>query len=511
MSTGTPRKLPLALIAVAAFVAGVFFVTASGAVFGDGGLFGQAEAQVQAETRESLRGLAAAAELCAAFETVAAAVNPTVVSITTEREVSRGEMRDPFRGTPFEGFFGGPGQMGPMQPRQGLGSGAIVRADGYIVTNNHVVEGADLVRVRFFDGTELPGEVVGTDAFADLAVIRVDATDLPALAFGDARRLRVGQWVLAVGSPLEQTLSNTVTAGIVSALGRSQGINMIENFIQTDASINPGNSGGPLVNLQGELVGVNTAIATRSGGFQGIGFAIPVDIVQSTVEQLIERGVVERGFLGIGFQPISQSLARALGVATGSAQVGTVEPGSAAARAGIEPGDVIVAVDGEELRSAYDIRAMVGTRRPGDRVRLDVVRDESRRTFTVELGRRESDAVAQNRPARDRREAPQEERATHEALGMTLAPVSAGLRQQFRLDQASEGVVVTDVDRASEAFRDANIRPGDLLVDVNRQPVRSLQDFRRAYDGVRSGQTFFLTLRRGGDGGGTYRTALTKP
>jgi serine protease Do len=507
MISGANSRLTLALLLMAAFAAGIFFVTASGSVLGQGPLFGQAEATPTEDTRQAQQGLAAASDLGAAFEAVAEAVNPTVVSIRTMQRQPERDMRDPFRGTPFEGFFGGPGQM---QPREGLGSGAVIRSDGYIVTNNHVVEGADDVRVRFFDGTEMDGEVVGTDAAADLAVIKVDATGLPSLAFGDARELRVGQWVLAVGSPLQQTLSNTVTAGIISALGRSQGINPIENFVQTDAAINPGNSGGPLVNLQGRLVGVNTAIMSRTGGFQGIGFAIPVDIVESTVEQLIETGEVQRGFLGVGFEPISQSLARALDVPTGSAQVGTVEPGSAAARAGLEPGDVIVAVDGQELRSAYDLRAAIGLKRPGDRVELRIMRDERPRTITVELGRREDQVAAAPQTRGDQRGAQPSGQRSVEVQGMTLANLDGAMRQRLRLDRSAEGVVVSSIERGSEAFRYANIREGDIVVQVGSERVATVQEFEAAYNRVRSGETFFLTLRRGGEAGGTYRTALTK-
>jgi serine protease Do len=512
MSSTVPRRHQIVLLVVAAFVAGIFFVTASGAILGEGDFFRSAQATVDADTRDAQQGLAAAADLGAAFEAVAEAVNPSVVSIATtqfpDERQERGMRDDPFRGTPFEGFFGGP-QM--QQPRQGLGSGFVIRADGYIVTNNHVVEGADEVRVRFFDGTEMLGEVIGSDAFSDLAVIRVEARDLPALPLGDARQLRVGHWVLAVGSPLQQALSNTVTAGIISALGRSQGVaGMIENFVQTDASINPGNSGGPLVNLQGQVIGVNTAIVTRTGSFQGIGFAIPVDIVQGTVEQIIETGEVQRGMLGVGFEPISQSLARALGVPPGAAQVVSVEPGSGAARAGVQTGDVIVAVDGDELRTAYDLRALVGTRRPGERLDLTIVRDDRRQNVTVELGRR-ADEVARAPARRDARPGAEREEQRHEALGLTLAPVDAVLRRQFNYGADAQGLAVVDVSQRSEAFRDANIRPGDLLIEVAGQPVTTIEAFRRAVDRVPSGQTFIVTLRRGGDGGGSYRTALTKP
>ena len=512
MSTGATRKLSVALLVVAAFVAGVFFVTSSGAIFGNGFLGLSAEAQQAPVARGDVsQGIATATELGEAFAAVAEAVNPAVVSISSTQLVERPAMGNPFEGTPFEQFFGGGGNGGgEVVPRSALGSGAIVRPNGYIITNNHVVEDADQLRVQFFDGTELPAEVIGTDPFADLAVIKVDAEDLPFLGYGDATGLRVGQWVLAVGSPLQQTLSNTVTAGIISALGRSQGINRLENFIQTDASINPGNSGGPLVNLGGELIGINTAIATRTGGFQGIGFAIPVDIVRNVVDQLIETGDVQRGYLGVQFTSISQSLARALGVPPGAAQISSVQPGSAADEAGLEGGDVIVAVNGEELRADSDLLAIVANRRPGDELDITYVRDEERRQTTVELGLRPEDEQAVNRPRRDRQPS-QGEMRSQEMMGMTLSDLTASTAREFGYDADTEGVIVTDVERASEAFRDANIRPGDLVVRVEGERVSSLSDFEQVIEAIPDGESFLLTLQRGGQGGAQiYRTALTK-
>jgi serine protease Do len=512
MSTSATRKLPVALLVIAAFIAGVFFVTSSGALF-DGGLFGDAEAQQAPAVRGDVsEGIETATELGEAFAAVAEAVNPAVVSISAERTVQQPEMGNPFEGTPFEDFFGGGGSNGGQAvPRAALGSGAIVRANGFIVTNNHVVENADDVTVHFFDGTELQGEIVGTDPFADLAVIKVDAEQLPYLGFGEAERLRVGQWVIAVGSPLQQSLSNTVTAGIISALGRSQRINQLENFIQTDASINPGNSGGPLVNLRGQLIGINTAIATRTGGFQGIGFAIPVDIVENVVDQLIETGEVERGFLGVSFGAIPQSLARALDVPIGSAQVSSVQDGSAAADAGIEAGDVIVSVDGDELRNSNELLSIVANRRPGDELRLTYLRGEDRRTTTVTLGAR-VDEQAENRPRRDRRPSADEgDQREMDALGMTLGALTARQAEQYGYDRDTEGVLVTSVERGTEAFRDANIREGDLLVSIDGERVASLADFERVYDRIDDGETFLLTLQRAGQQGRqVYRTALTK-
>ncbi len=514
MSTSATRKLPVALLVIAAFIAGIFFVTSSGAIF-DGGLFGNAEAQQAPAVRGDVsQGIETATELGEAFAAVAEAVNPAVVSISTTQNVPQAEMGNPFEGTPFEEFFGGGGQGNGSSrsvPRSALGSGAIVRANGYIVTNNHVVENADEVVVHFFDGTELPGEIVGTDPFADLAVIKVDAEQLPYLGYGDAPALRVGQWVIAVGSPLQQSLSNTVTAGIISALGRSQQINQLENFIQTDASINPGNSGGPLVNLRGQLIGINTAIATRTGGFQGIGFAIPVDIVENVVDQLIDTGEVERGFLGVSFGPISQSYARALDVPVGSAQVSSVQDGSAAADAGIEAGDVIVSVNGDELRNSSDLLSIVANRRPGEELRLTYLRGEDRRTTNVTLGARTEDAQASNRPRRDRQPSGEKGQKEMDVLGMKLGLLTARQAEQYGYESNAEGVLVTSVERGTEAFRDANIREGDLLVSINGDAVTSLADFERIFGRIDEGETFILTLQRAGQQGRQiYRTALTK-
>ena len=512
MSTGAPRKVSVALLVLAAFVAGVFFVTSSGAFF-DGSPFGFAEAQQAPAVGGAVSdGIETATELGEAFAAVAEAVNPAVVSISATQLVSQQEMGNPFQGTPFEEFFGGGGggRGGEMMPRSGLGSGAIVRADGYIVTNNHVVENADELLVHFFDGTELPGEIVGTDPFADLAVVKVDADRLPYLGFGEAPGLRVGQWVIAVGSPLQQSLSNTVTAGIISALGRSQRINGLEDFIQTDASINPGNSGGPLVNLRGELIGINTAIATRTGGFQGIGFAIPVDIVENVVGQLIDTGEVERGFLGVGFNPISQSLARALAVPVGSAQIGTVESGSAADEAGIEAGDIIVSIDGDPLGNSNELLKLVASRRPGEKLRVEYVRGEDRRTTTVTLGRKPADGHAQ-RQRRNRRPEQGSPSRSLDILGLELTDLSGQSEDRYGFTGAEEGVLVLDVERGSEAFRDANIRPGDLVVTLDGEAVRSLRDLERVYGRIGEGETFLLTLQRGDDDNRQlYRTALTK-
>ena len=298
-------------------------------------------------------------------------------------------------------------------------------------------------------------------------------------------------------------------------LGRSlsdpaSGVALVD-LVQTDAAINPGNSGGPLVDLRGRIVGINTAIATRSGGFQGIGFAIPVDIVENVVEQLIETGTVERGYLGVQFGPISQTLARALDVPVGSAQVASVQADTPADEAGLEAGDVIVAVEGQELRNASDLLSLVANRRPGDTLDFEYVRDDDRRSTTVRLGVRPEDEAARNRPRRDREPNSEPSSQTEEMLGMTLGDVAGAEAQRFGLADDAEGVLVTEVERSSEAFRSADIRPGDLIVEVNGEPVRSLAEFREATRRVADGETFLLTLERGGqDNRVVYRTALTK-
>src|SRR5690606_13433324 len=310
MSTGAKRTVSLALLLAAAFLGGVFFVTSAANLINPDALGGR-------DAQAAWPAVASVATLSEAFAEVAEVVNPAVVQIRSTRLLSQNDARriNPFQGTPFEDFFGRPGPGGNGMPfeQNGLGSGAFVRADGYLVTNNHVIDGADELEVALYDGRVLQAEVVGADPFSDLAVLKVEGDGFPFLAFGDAAELRVGQWVLAFGSPLSVDLGNTVTAGIISSAGRyNGGATSNSNYIQTDAAVNPGNSGGPLVNLDGEIVGINSAIATRTGGFQGISFAIPVNVVANTVDQLIDSGTVERGYLGIRFGPVTPSLARAL-------------------------------------------------------------------------------------------------------------------------------------------------------------------------------------------------------
>ncbi len=416
------------------------------------------------------------------------------------------------------------------QPRSGLGSGVIISEDGYIVTNDHVISGADELRVTLFSGEEFDAELVGTDPASDLAVIRIQRSGLPFVSYGTVDDVRVGQWAIAFGSPLDAELSNTVTAGIVSALGPLSASKRVatptlnlQGYIQTDAAINPGNSGGPLVNLNGELIGLNNAIYTRTGGYQGIGFAIPVDAIRNATEQIIESGSVRRAYLGIGVGGVTQSLARALDVPVGSAQVASVQPGTAAERAGLVAGDIITAIDGSILRDSREVTRRILNKRPGSRIALDIVRGNERMQVDVTLGERDfSEEVAETRPSRE--EEPDDE-ATQakaqaqydDALGFDYADVGdlsqAQSRQFFGGNAPREGVLVTDVDRNSSAFRDSGLRPGYLITSVNGREVTSMRDFERAYERVGDGDTFLITLTAlASDGSRSItRTALTKP
>ena len=517
MNTRASRALTVGLVAVAAFLAGIFFVASASNLLG--GRFGQdAHAQQSVAVSDELE---AAMALGDAFSDVAEAVNPAVVQIRSTQFAAQSAPSaggpNPFEGTPFEGFFGNgdPRGGGGGRDRQGIGSGVLVRADGFLVTNNHVIDGADELQVVFFDGTERTAEVIGTDSFSDIAVLKVEGDEpFPYLAFGQAPDVRVGQWVLAFGSPLSEDLANTVTSGIVSAVGRA-GITGLQNSIQTDAAINPGNSGGPLVNLRGEIVGINTAIATRTGGYQGIGYAVPSDIVQNAVDQLISSGEVARGFLGIQPSTVSPALAEALGVQRGAAQIVSVTAGSAAEDAGIRAGDVIVALDGKELRDYREIFSAVGNRRPGDQIGVTYVRgDDDRRQTTVTLGARDDEQTAEARPDRRNGRGPDAspDEMEMDGLGLTLSALSARLRQQYDLPDDAAGVLVSDVDRRSDAFREANLQPGDLITEVNRAPVETIAGFEKVYGSVKSGDSFLVRVQRYGRGGSQVMlTALTKP
>src|SRR6056297_4030671 len=402
-----------------------------------------------------------------AIVNIAERTNPTVVTITTEMTV-RQQSR-----SPFDLFFNNP--QGQQRERQvsGLGSGVIVDSgEGYIITNNHVIENADEINVRLFNRDEHSAEVVGADPGSDVAVLKIDVDDLPAIPLGDSDGINVGEMVLAIGSPLQESFAHTVSQGIVSASGRSfVGLNLYENYIQTDAAINPGDSGGALINLDGELIGINTAIASRSGGSQGIGFAIPVNMVKNVMEDLITEGRVSRGYLGISFGgEVDATMARALGLENpGGVVVGEVVPDGPADEAGLQDGDVIVKLDGEEFDSWRDFRVAIGSKKPGDTIELEVFREGETMEYTIELGELETEAVAENMTSDDMED-------VREALGFSVDELTDSVRQQLNLSSGIEGVVVTNISQGSNAYRQG-LRRGDVVMQVADQIVANPDDF----------------------------------
>jgi serine protease Do len=433
---------------------------------------------------------------------VAERVIPSVVNISTER--SAGSMGGGGRGNPFFHFFGpqGPG-MGP--PVQGQGSGVIVSADGVILTNNHVVQGARKIQVTLVDRRELTAKLVGADPKSDLAVLRLteSAKDLKPLVFGDSDKLRLGEVVLAVGNPFG--VGQTVTMGIVSAKGRSNvGIVDYEDFIQTDAAINPGNSGGALVDMHGRLVGVNTAILSRSGGYQGIGFAIPARQAKHVMGSLLRHGKVQRGFLGVRIQTVSPDLAKGMGLGSQrGVLISDVDPGSAAERAGLRRGDVVLEVDGQAVDTASRLRSLVANSAPGARVQLKVKRGSQDLQVTVTLGALDGGPLARRPgPAQGAPAAPSDSLTMD---GLTVAPLTPERRAKHRLpSRLSSGLVVTAVAAGSKADQ-AGLEEGDVILEVNRRDVTSLKRFRVFYEQA-SGYVVLLVFRNGG----THFLALQK-
>ena len=414
------------------------------------------------------------------FAEVVAQVKPGVVAISTESK-SRGEVPN-YRGTPFEFFFRGP-------PRQGQGSGVIVSHEGeyFILTNYHVIRGADEITVELTDERHFSAEVVGTDSLSDLAALRIDAAELPSVSWGRSADLRVGEWVLAVGNPFGY--EHTVTQGIISALGRARFGEEYGSFIQTSAAINPGNSGGPLVNLKGELVGINTAIVTRSGGDQGIGFAIPVDLARDVLSQLIDTGEVRRGLLGILIRDIPALMAEAMGMEnTRGVLVTGVTKDSGAEEAGLQVDDVIVAVDGDPVRNSTELRSRIGTTFPGTKVEVELLRDGKRKTVPVKLGEVTQEALARGRSGG--------EEAETTSLGIRLRDLTPELAQRFGYDEDEGGVLITGIRSGSEAAR-RGLGRGDLVVEVNRQPVASVQEYREIVEELESGAAVLFRVRRG--------------
>ena len=477
-------KLTVSILFIVAFIAGILFSTAGANLLDLGHAVGSPGFADGSEATLNESGPAFAFE--EAVTRVVETVNPTVVQILSEK-VTRVQEFNPFSGTPFEDFFGPRFRSQPYRS-QGLGSGVIIRSDGYIVTNNHVIDGADELKVKLLDGSTYEAEVVGADPYSDIAVIRIKAEDLPTIVMGESESLKAGQTVLAFGSPLDPQLSNTVTSGIISAVGRLSSMGEgVHNYIQTDAAINPGNSGGPLVDLHGRLIGINTAIVSRTGGYQGIGFAVPVNTVRLVSEQLIENGSVERGRLGVEYAPASASLSQALDLPRGAATVGRVVPGSAAEKAGIKAGDVIYAVNGIELNNSLELSQIISTRKPGEKLEIKVNRDGKDLTFNVTLGRAESSGASSRSSSR---RGSSGETNMMEELGFSVGNLSTEKARELDV----EGVVITEIQANSKAFKEANLREGYVITEVDRKPVRNTAEFERVYRAINSGETFLLRV-----------------
>ncbi|MDE3225750.1 MAG: Do family serine endopeptidase [Nitrospirota bacterium] len=428
------------------------------------------------------------------FAQTAKAITPAVVNITaTATRVSRGHDRD--RRDPMEEPFGFPGRPhGPVPPGErhgdghgGVGSGVIVSPDGYIVTNNHVVEGAGELAVTLPDKREFRGKVVGTDPKTDLAVIKVDGRDLPFVPWGDSSKLQVGEYVLAVGNPFG--LNSTVTLGIVSGLGRGRmGITQYEDFIQTDAAINPGNSGGALVNQAGELVGINTAILSQTGGYQGVGFAVPVSMVKPVYESLVATGKVVRGYLGVGIQDLNQDLAKSFDLKdVKGALVSNVAEDSPAEQAGFKPGDVIVGYQGAPVEDAITLQRQVTRTSVGTKVPVHVMRNGKSLTLAVTIGEQPGTV----------RVASAEQATDHALAGLAVQGLDPKTARDLGLSGKTQGVLVVEVDPDSVVAR-AGIAPGDVIREINKQPGKSVQEFEKIAAGLKKDQQILLLVNRHG-------------
>jgi len=422
------------------------------------------------------------------FAGLAKRLRPEVVNISTKSTTEAPQAaphgfgrRDPreFWG-PFERFFG-PLPRGPRAQRS-LGSGFLISRSGIILTNNHVVEKADKITVRLSSDKEYDAKVLGRDPKTDIAVIKIEAdSDLPAVTLGDSDQLAVGEWVMAIGNPFG--LENTVTAGIVSAKGRVIGQGNYDDFIQTDAAINPGNSGGPLVNIHGEVVGINSAIFSRSGGNIGIGFAIPINLAKELLPELEEKGHVTRGWLGVYIQKITPAIAESLGTKDAKgALVADVLSDTPAEKAGIQVGDVIVEFDGTTVEESTDLPRLVARASIGDKVKVKVIRKGKMRTLTVKVAELKDEERA--KPGKGRKD-----------YGLTVQTLTPEIAESLGLDASTTGVVVSGVEPGSPAD-DAGLRPRDVIVEVERQPISSLAEYRKAL-GKAKKKTILFLVRRG--------------
>ena len=458
------------------------------------------------------------------YSPVVKRVAPSVVKVlVTERAKNvPAQSASPFFDDPmFRQFFGdqfGGGSRGNSrriyrQPQQeGLGSGVIVSADGYVLTNNHVVNGADVIKVTLADGRELTAKVIGTDPLSDLAVVKVDAKDLPAITFTDSDKIEVGDRVLAIGNPFG--VGQTVTSGMVSGLGRNQdelGL-AYQDFIQTDAAINPGNSGGALVDVQGRLIGVNTAILSRSGGSQGIGFAIPSNLARNVMEQLVKGGKVVRGYLGVTLQDLTPELVDAFKLKTrAGALLSDVTFGSPASKAGLKSGDVLTDFNGAKITDMRQLKLTVANVAPGTEVPVVVLRDGKSTEVKVKIGentgKRMRGVGSDNDENENDKNPATKDNDTGTLNGVGVGDLDPRMRREFDIPAKVQGAIVTDVDPTSAAAT-VGVQPGDIIQEINHHPVRSAEDAVKLTEKTETKKTLLKIWRQGGTAQGSTRFVI---
>ncbi len=418
-----------------------------------------------------------------AIAEIADAVKPSVVNISSTKMVKSPGNSSPFLNDPnFKRFFGDESSKGPREHKQtGLGSGVIVDKNGYILTNNHVVRNADEIKVKLSDKREFKGRVIGTDQKTDIAVIKIDANDLQAIKFGDSDNLKVGETILAIGNPFG--LNQTVTSGIVSAKGRANvGIADYEDFVQTDAAINPGNSGGALVNVKGELVGINTAIFSTTGGYQGIGFAIPSNMAKAVMESLINKGKVIRGWLGITIQSLTSELVKQFNLKDEKGVlVGDIVEDSPAEKAGIQRGDIIVEFDGKEVSDITNLRNMVANTAPNNEVTIRLIHEEKPKTVTVKIIEMPSDIQTLSKTYEN------------QLKGVYVQNIPA-LKKSFNIPNRVSGVVITDIEDDSPA--EGILMRDDIIMEINKKQINNTKDYDALVSGIKSDEHILILIFR---------------
>lgn len=424
-----------------------------------------------------------------AFSDIVKAVGPTVVYISTTKTIRRDVSPFSHSFDPFEDFFE---QFRPKKWKErSLGSGVIVSSDGYIITNYHVVEKADEIKVTLYDKQDYKGKIIGSDPKTDIALIKIFAKDLPAVKWGNSDNLQVGEFVLAFGNPYG--FSHTVTMGIVSAVGRANvGIADYEDLIQTDAAINPGNSGGPLVNIKGELIGINTAIFSKTGGYQGIGFAVPSNMAESVMKQLVKGGKVTRGWLGVTIQSITPDLAKEFGLKNGKgAVVNDILKGSPAEKAGLKRGDVILEVDGKTVNDAESLRNIVAQREIGSQITIKIIREGKPISLTAKVSElpMEMQETSIEKPEKEMDE-------ENVFAGFTVIALSQEIAKQLGLSRDEKGVVIIKVEPDSPA-EDAGLKKGDVIQEINKRTVTNLRDFNNIVSRIKEGGSILLFINRG--------------